>query len=1257
MKLSNSKISPKHRTRQEIYTGNESPETNNLCKIKRGLRRMRSILGKGTLIRLSQGEIYKITGNPIGEGGGSIVYPCKKMNYINGIFTSSEIDYALKECFPLSSYFVFERSENGEIVADANEPMAVHYLDSVKKMQMQEQKVTGKIYNTAIRMLPVINASEKVAISFDEGRSFHLVNNTVTIMTSFELKGKALKYYISQGKIFSVIQAFQVIKQLLFAVKEVHEAGFLHLDIQDGNVFIKGSLSEEDNFVSLLDFGSSRPLLKDGLCDVISDGVVFSTGGFSAPEIVEKNDGTLRLGVEADIYSIGYLLLLMLTGKRYSQRELSSANIGLFLSKRKLKKLNCPLHMTDKIHQIISRTLKKAPEDRYHSCEEMLIDVSDFLHALQPYQTDLSQVVYDAFICYRHGEIDSKVAQILQKKMEHFHTPISYKNKSGKIKRIFMDEGELSSCSDFGLQIREALKNSGWLIVICSPKTKDSPWVNLEIKTFLEFHDRSRILAVVTEGEPKEVLPEELLGGSVTSEVLAADARGKTRKQILQNTKKNVLLKIVAPILGTTYDSLKQRRKNYIIKKYAVIMTAFLIVADAMFLFILNRNRKIEEQYLQIKKNEAENQVILSESLLKEGNREGALQAALAVQWDQDNDIPVIPEQMYALNSALYSYYHAGNIEGFRPSKQIELENNTADVCEFSPDGDIFFCLDEVGIAYFYDTKDWILQWKCKLGGVTDRKNVEKNIFIDGKFVSDKKIVLFSTDTAYYIDIELEKCIKKINLDGCACESESGKPIYALNNENLVVGYDNWESSFINVYSLTQDVIKTVYLITEEDEYFKDIVFSPNGSTLAINRKVYSFESHDSGGRIYIVDLNTGEQTTLTTDSVSLVYFVTDAQFATVQYKSVPFGDGFIENKERYYETIYEIGKGEVWKNITQCLRAPYSVRPFPINIMVYDEFEFDAEEKADVIIFSIGTHLMVVDKSTYKILCEEEFAYPIENVSVYNESTLLLGLSDGSVERFWFDYYQKIFEIDNCLITNFLYNTYTETIVQVRDENSSVIISQIAQDESMTSTKVQDFKMKHNKKETCVKGESTERFAMVNEDKIDIYNGLEEEAFLSIPCQNSENALLTFFKGDERLILYCNDNIEIWDLASGANITTKRVNIDSAGKTDILTDSEGKYFALYTREVNVSISLLYGWLERELNIYYVDQNSQIHPYADIPYAYVDFEKKIIYSLGREDKIYYSAPFYEYKELKEVAYQFLNNNRKSSSKSVTVISK
>ena len=442
--------------------------------------------------------------------------------------------------------------------------------------------------------------------------------------------------------------------------------------------------------------------------------------------------------------------------------------------------------MADKVHQIISKALKKTPEERYHSCEEMLADVSDLIHALQPYKSDLSQVVYDAFICYRHGETDSQAAKILQQKLEHFHIPWMRKNKIKKIRRVFMDEGELSSCSDFGLQIREALKNSGWLIVICSSETKDSPWVNLEIKTFLEFHDRSRILAVVTEGEPEDVFPKELLGSDRTAEVLAADARGETPEQVLRNVKKNVLLKIAAPILGTTYDSLKQRQRNYIIKKYAVIGSLAVLMANAFFLFAIDRNHRIEEQNRRIMENRAEDQVALSAELLKEGKREEALQAALEAQ--EEGDTPVIPEEIYALNSALYSYHHEGNVEGFRPDRQVELENNTTDIGESSPDGKVFFCLDESGIAYFYNMEDWSLKWKCKL-------EEETSAFIDGKFVSEGKILLFSQNTAYYTDIEQQKCIKRIPLKEEDNMLET--PVWALHDGMLVFGCESLDGVYV----------------------------------------------------------------------------------------------------------------------------------------------------------------------------------------------------------------------------------------------------------------------------------------------------------------------------------------------------------------------------------------------------------------------------------------------------------------------------
>ena len=176
---------------------------------------------------------------------------------------------------------------------------------------------------------------------------------------------------------------------------------------------------------------------------------------------------------------------------------------------------------------------------------------------------------YDAFISYKHGPVDSAAAKALQKNLEHFHVPIiagKAKGEGGRkrIRRVFLDEGELSATPAFASRIRQALKNSRWLIIVCSPATKDSPWVDLEIRTFLEFHDRDHILAVMTSGEPADIFPEAFAGsGSLPDEMLAADARGATVYEVVRKLRGDALLRVAAPILGLTYDDLRQRHRVY----------------------------------------------------------------------------------------------------------------------------------------------------------------------------------------------------------------------------------------------------------------------------------------------------------------------------------------------------------------------------------------------------------------------------------------------------------------------------------------------------------------------------------------------------------------------------------------------------------------------------------------------------------------------------------------------------------------------
>ena len=78
---------------------------------------MREYLMPGTRIRVSGNIIYTITGEPIGEGGGSIIYPALRSFPDGGGYRTGSIRYAVKECYPESGRFEFTRSETGEIRA------------------------------------------------------------------------------------------------------------------------------------------------------------------------------------------------------------------------------------------------------------------------------------------------------------------------------------------------------------------------------------------------------------------------------------------------------------------------------------------------------------------------------------------------------------------------------------------------------------------------------------------------------------------------------------------------------------------------------------------------------------------------------------------------------------------------------------------------------------------------------------------------------------------------------------------------------------------------------------------------------------------------------------------------------------------------------------------------------------------------------------------------------------------------------------
>lgn len=119
--------------------------------------------------------------------------------------------------------------------------------------------------------------------------------------------------FLLEGGLLDWTEAKKVTQDVCAALWVLHSLGAVHRDVKDSNVILRGSDAV------LIDFDASR-IVKPELA---TDTVVLGTTGYAAPEQfgLSQTDG------RADIYSLGVLLNVMLTGQRPS-RKLASGKAG-----------------------------------------------------------------------------------------------------------------------------------------------------------------------------------------------------------------------------------------------------------------------------------------------------------------------------------------------------------------------------------------------------------------------------------------------------------------------------------------------------------------------------------------------------------------------------------------------------------------------------------------------------------------------------------------------------------------------------------------------------------------------------------------------------------------------------------------------------------------------------------------------------------------------------------------------------------------
>lgn len=191
------------------------------------------------------------------------------------------------------------------------------------------------------------------------------------------------------------------------------------------------------------------------------------------------------------------------------------------------------------------------------------------------------QYKYFAFISYKRE--DERWAKWLQRRLDYYRLPSSIGREHSDVpKRLFPVFSDMTDIQPGVLksELESKLDESGFLIVICSPRSAQSNWVGREIKHFISLGRQDNIILFVIEGKPysndpatecvhpvvKQMLPE-MLAVNINEK---GDLSRRTKRE-------RALIQTVSRMLNVEFDTLWQRQRRRMIRN--IVLTTLAAVA------------------------------------------------------------------------------------------------------------------------------------------------------------------------------------------------------------------------------------------------------------------------------------------------------------------------------------------------------------------------------------------------------------------------------------------------------------------------------------------------------------------------------------------------------------------------------------------------------------------------------------------------------------------------------------------------------
>jgi len=269
-----------------------------------------------------------------------------------------------------------------------NRPVAIKLLSPVlvanserRNRFIQEARAAAALNHPAIAQVYDIDEVE--------GRLF--------IVMEF-IAGRTVGRLITDREL-DLLSAVEIALQVTEGLARAHEAGILHRDIKSDNIMVT-----RDGHAKLLDFGLAKlmepgsgeaVLPADPLHTLTRDagrtlpGLVVGTIPYMSPEQARGRD----LDVRSDLFSLGVVLYEMVTGELPFKGDTPLDTMHAIAFEEAKPVTIVRRNLSPQVHRIVSRCLRKRPEDRYPDARALASDLKRFKLDLESgTRTDLRPV-------------------------------------------------------------------------------------------------------------------------------------------------------------------------------------------------------------------------------------------------------------------------------------------------------------------------------------------------------------------------------------------------------------------------------------------------------------------------------------------------------------------------------------------------------------------------------------------------------------------------------------------------------------------------------------------------------------------------------------------------------------------------------------------------------------------------------------------------------------------------------------------------